>query len=91
MSPKLNRDRFACGVSSMTHCIEKSSPTSCATAKATAANGAGKDVITWQQHHAVYSIDVPDFTLSTMAGCGISVLVSVTVQALRATRSSWIR
>lgn len=98
------------GIISMTDCIEKSYPTTCAKAKkiasqgsakvtlsltatqlatesgvtcatatATPANGAGLDVITWQQHHAVYSIYIPDFTLSTAPGCGDTVQVAVKV------------
>lgn len=53
----------------------------CATAKATQGSGVGTTKITWQQHHAVLSIFVPDFTLSSDPGCGQTVKVSVTVKA----------
>ena len=51
----------------------------CAMAKATASTGAGKESISWQQHHAVFSTYVPDFVLSTKPGCGSSVEVEATV------------
>jgi hypothetical protein len=55
--------------------------TQCATAMATRANGAGLYRITWQQHHAVMSIYVPDFDLTDDPGCGTKVDVTVTVKA----------
>ncbi|MDP4689365.1 MAG: hypothetical protein NWR17_06925 [Candidatus Nanopelagicales bacterium] len=55
--------------------------TRCATAVATRANGAGLYRITWQQHHAVMSIYVPDFDLTEDPGCGTTVDVTVTVKA----------
>ncbi len=63
--------------------LSTESGVTCATVKATPDNGAGKDTITWQQHHAVYQIYIPDFTLSTAPGCGNTVQVSVVVQALK--------
>lgn len=53
----------------------------CATATATRGSGVGTTKITWQQHHAVLSIYIPDFTLSDDPGCGQTVKVSVTVKA----------
>jgi hypothetical protein len=53
----------------------------CATASATASTGARSSKITWQQHHAVFSIWVPDFELSTDAGCSQEVDVKLTVSA----------
>ena len=55
--------------------------TACATATATQGSGVGTTKITWQQHHAVLSIFVPDFTLSEDPGCGQTVQVTVTVKA----------
>jgi hypothetical protein len=55
--------------------------TQCATAMATRANGAGLYRITWQQHHAAFSIYVPDFDLTDDPGCGTKVDVTVTVKA----------
>jgi hypothetical protein len=55
--------------------------TQCATAVATRANGAGLYRITWQQHHAVMAIYVPDFDLTEDPGCGTTVDVTVTVKA----------
>jgi hypothetical protein len=51
----------------------------CATARATAKTGAGATTITWQQHHAIFDIFIPDFTLSTKAGCSQTINVTVTV------------
>ena len=51
------------------------------TASATPATGARSSKITWQQHHAVFSIWVPDFELSTADGCGQGVDVKLTVSA----------
>lgn len=53
----------------------------CATATATRGSGVGTTRITWQQHHAVLSIFVPDFTLSSAPGCGQTLKVTVTVKA----------
>lgn len=53
----------------------------CATASASASTGANTSRITWQQHHAVFSIWVPDFELSTEAGCSQQVDVKLTVSA----------
>lgn len=55
--------------------------TQCTTAKATASDGAGTSSITWQQHHAVFNIYVPDFDLSSDPGCGSQVSVAATVTA----------
>jgi hypothetical protein len=55
--------------------------TQCATAVATRANGAGLYRITWQQHHAVMAVYVPDFDLTEDPGCGTTVDVTVTVKA----------
>jgi hypothetical protein len=55
--------------------------TQCATAVATRANGAGPYRITWQQHHAVMAVYVPDFDLTEDPGCGTTVDVTVTVKA----------
>ena len=55
--------------------------TTCATVSATPATGAGARKITWQQHHAVFSIYIPDFELSDDPGCGDTVSASVTVKA----------
>ena len=51
----------------------------CASAVATSATGAGKQVITWQQHHAVEAVYIPSFELSDAPGCGTSVNAVVTV------------
>lgn len=53
----------------------------CATARATAKTGAGTSTITWQQHHAIFDIFIPDFILSTKAGCSQTIDVAVTVKA----------
>lgn len=53
----------------------------CTTATATQGSGVGTTKITWQQHHAVLSIFVPDFTLSADPGCSQTVKVTVTVKA----------
>lgn len=53
----------------------------CATATATQGSGVGTTRITWQQHHAVLSIFVPDFTLSDDPDCGQTVQVNLTVKA----------
>ena len=53
----------------------------CTTATATQGSGVGTTRITWQQHHAVLSIFVPDFTLSPDPGCSQTVKVTVTVKA----------
>jgi hypothetical protein len=53
----------------------------CNTASASTATGARSSKITWQQHHAVFSIWVPDFELSTADGCGQGVDVALTVSA----------
>jgi hypothetical protein len=55
--------------------------TTCATAQATPVDGAGTTRITWQQHHAVLAIYVPDFDLTEDPGCGTTVDVTVTVKA----------
>jgi hypothetical protein len=55
--------------------------TQCPSVSATRATGAGRQTITWQQHHAVFDIYVPDFDLSADPGCGQTVDVSVTVKA----------
>lgn len=55
--------------------------TKCATAKASKKTGARGYTITWQQHHAVFAIDIPSFTLSTKSGCGTSVQVTVQIKA----------
>lgn len=55
--------------------------TTCATAKATSGSGSGTTVITWQQHHAVLGIYVPDFALSPAPGCGETIQVSLTIKA----------
>ena len=55
--------------------------TQCATAKATTADGAGRSRITWQQHHAIFNIYIPDFELSTDPGCGSQVALTATVTA----------
>ena len=55
--------------------------TACASATARQGSGVGTTKITWQQHHAVLSIFVPDFTLSEDPGCGQTVQVTVTVKA----------
>lgn len=51
----------------------------CVTAKATRASGAGSTTITWQQHHAVVGIWVPDLELSDDPGCSDTVNVALTV------------
>jgi hypothetical protein len=53
----------------------------CATAKAKKSGGARGYTITWQQHHAAFAIEVPSFRLSTKAGCGTAVQVTITVTA----------
>jgi len=53
----------------------------CATATASPGQGAGTQKITWQQHHAVRSVYIPDFDLSEAPGCGTKVDVTVTVKA----------
>lgn len=55
--------------------------TTCATATASRATGAGMRKISWQQHHAVFNIFIPDFELSDAPGCGQTVNVTVTVKA----------
>ncbi len=55
--------------------------TKCATAKATKKSGARGYTITWQQHHAVFAVAIPTFTLSTKSGCGSSIQVTVKVKA----------
>jgi hypothetical protein len=100
------------GIFSITNCIEKAYPNSCAkatkpkiqgsasatiiftavqealtpgakcaTATARSAQGAGTQRITWQQHHAVRSVYIPNFDLVETAGCGTKVDVTVTVKA----------
>ncbi|MEY3733193.1 MAG: hypothetical protein RL347_552 [Actinomycetota bacterium] len=51
----------------------------CTTASATSATGAGSTTITWQQHHAVLGIWVPDLTLSDDPGCSDTVKLAITV------------
>lgn len=53
----------------------------CTQATATQGSGVGTTKITWQQHHAVLSIFVPDFELSDDPGCGQTVRVTLTVKA----------
>ena len=53
----------------------------CAVAKATKKGGARGYTITWQQHHAAFAVEIPSFTLSTKAGCGTTVQVTVQVKA----------
>ena len=53
----------------------------CATATASPGQGAGTQKITWQQHHAVRSVYIPDFDLSEAPGCGTTVDITVTVKA----------
>lgn len=55
----------------------------CSTMSASSSTGAGKDVITWQQHHAVATIWIKDFAFSDAPGCGNSVEVQVTVKSLK--------
>jgi hypothetical protein len=55
----------------------------CATKSGNKATGTGTWTITWQQHHAVDVLWVPDFELSQAAGCGNSVQVQVTVKVLK--------
>ena len=55
--------------------------TTCSTATASKATGAGPKKITWQQHHAVFTIYIPDFELSDDPGCGQTIDVTVTVKA----------
>lgn len=55
--------------------------TICATADATRATGAGLTTITWQQHHAILSIFVRDFELSSDPGCSTSIRTDLTIQA----------
>ena len=53
----------------------------CATAKATTAGGAGAYTLTWQQHHGVYAIDIPDFAFASGPGCaGTAINLAVTVK-----------
>lgn len=54
--------------------------TTCATARATLGSGAGTTKITWQQHHAVLGVYIPDFALDPSPGCGQSVTVTVTMK-----------
>ena len=61
--------------------VATTSGATCATATATQGSGVGTTRITWQQHHAVLSIFVPDFTLSPDPGCSQTVKVTVTVKA----------
>lgn len=51
----------------------------CITSRATSSSGARTTTITWQQHHAVMGISVPDVTLSTDPGCSDTVEVALTV------------
>jgi hypothetical protein len=53
----------------------------CATGRATAKTGAGTSKITWQQHHGILDVYVPDFTLSSEAGCSQTIAVTVSVKA----------
>lgn len=53
----------------------------CASARATAKTGGGTSRITWQQHHAIFDIFIPDFALSSKSGCGQTIAVTVTVKA----------
>ena len=53
----------------------------CATATASPGQGAGTQRITWQQHHAVRAVYIPDFDLSEAPGCGTTVDFTVTVKA----------
>ena len=55
----------------------------CATKSGNKVTGTGAWTITWQQHHAVNVLWVPDFELSQAAGCGNSVQVQVTVKVLK--------
>lgn len=56
---------------------------SCTTAKATGTTGAGKTTITWQQHHAVVGIRIPDLTLSDDPGCSETVNLAITVRVAK--------
>lgn len=53
----------------------------CTVKKATKKGGARGYTITWQQHHAAFAVEIPSFTLSTKAGCGTTVQVTVQVKA----------
>lgn len=66
---------------SLTLTQQGTSGATCSTASASSATGKGTSKITWQQHHAVFSIWVPDFELSTEPGCGQEVDVKLTVSA----------
>lgn len=55
----------------------------CSTARATSATGAGTTTITWQQHHAVLGIRIPDLTLSDDPGCSDTVNLAVTVKVAK--------
>lgn len=55
----------------------------CTTAKATRATGAGRTTITWQQHHAVLGIRIPDLTLSDDPGCSETVKLAITIKVAK--------
>jgi len=55
----------------------------CTTATATSSTGAGSTTITWQQHHAVLSIRIPDLTLSDDPGCSETVNLAITVRVAK--------
>lgn len=55
--------------------------TTCNTATATSGSGAGRTVITWQQHHAVLGVYIPDFALSSAPDCSQTIRVDLNIKA----------
>ena len=61
--------------------VATTSGVKCTTARATSATGAGTSKITWQQHHGILDIYIPDFTLSSDPGCSQTIEVTVSIRA----------
>lgn len=63
--------------------LPKVSGASCAVVKATAEQGAITRTITADQHHATFSMEIPEVVLSTSPNCTNNVKVAVTFRALK--------
>lgn len=63
--------------------VPKTPGASCAVVKATAQQGAITRTITAAQHHATFSLEIPEVVLSTSPSCTDNVKVAVTFKALK--------
>jgi hypothetical protein len=63
--------------------LPKSPDSSCAVVKATAEQGAITRTITAAQHHATFSMEIPEVVLSTLPSCTNNLKVAVTFKSVK--------